>query len=187
MFKSVARAVSGLVTAAVGPLSGLGALLLSGMARFIANVGDVGLTYALAQNTDRPEDYAHYIHECKLGVLLAMVDLGADLPSANAKLRILLKQSTLGGRTVAPILNAPIDYDVPIKLKQTSESETFVSTPFWLIDLRQRMGKILRRPGAKAPNSKVTSRQPPPAVMPRRKAVPTFCAVSAGRHRPSAC
>ncbi len=51
-------------------------------------------TYALAANTDRPEDYAHYIHECKLGVLLAMVDLGADLPSANAKLRILLKQST---------------------------------------------------------------------------------------------
>jgi hypothetical protein len=141
MFKSVARAVSGLVTAAVGPLSGLGALLLSGMARFIANVGDFGLTYALAQNTDRPEDYAHYIHECKLGVLLAMVDLGADLPSANAKLRILLKQSTLGGRTVAPILNAPLDYDAPIKLKQTSESETFVSTPFWLIDLRQRMEK----------------------------------------------
>jgi len=186
MFKSVARAVSGLVTAAVGPLSGLGALLLSGMARFIANVGDVGLTYALAQNTDRPEDYAHYIHECKLGVLLAMVDLGADLPSANAKLRILLKQSTLGGRTVAPILNAPIDYDAPIKLKQTSESETFVSTPFWLIDLRQRMEKPSTT-GAKAPNSKVTSRQPPPVGMPRRKAVPTFYAANAGRHRPSAC
>ncbi|WP_395607344.1 hypothetical protein [Pseudomonas sp. B22129] len=139
MFKSATRAVAALVVAAVGPVSAVGGLLLSGAARFLANIADVGLNYALAQEADRPEDFAAYAHECKLGVLFAMVDLGADISNANAKLRVLLKQSTLAGKAIVPVLTAPRSYDVPIKLERVSESDAFLPVSFWLADLRRRL------------------------------------------------
>lgn len=139
MYKSVARAVAGLVTAALGPLSGLGSLLFSGLARFIANVADIGLTYALAQQADRPADYNAYIRECKLGVLLTMVDLSADRVTSDARLRVLLKQSTLATRASTPGFLAPNYDDSPIKLEQTGQSALFLATETWMEGVRERM------------------------------------------------
>lgn len=80
LFKAAVRAVSGLVIAAVGPLSGVSALLLAGGARLMANIGDASTSYMLAQDADRPYDYADYAQECKLGVLLGLIDLGRISP-----------------------------------------------------------------------------------------------------------
>lgn len=141
LFKSALRAVSTLVIVAVSPVSGLGALLAAGAARMVANIGDVGLTYALAQETDRPERYAAYAAECKLGVLLGLVDLSADILGASQQLRVLLKQSSQAGRLLAPLIIRSTGSAMPIPQEQSSDSELFLATPSWLHDLRHRLEK----------------------------------------------
>lgn len=150
MFKSAARAVAGLVTAALGPVSGLGSLLVSGLARFIANVADIGLTYALAHQADRPAVINAYVRECKLGVLLGMADLKGDLVSTQSRLRVLLKHSTLATRALAPRFLAPSDDEMPSQQGQVGQSALFLATPFWLDGLREHMEDAYTKAGKSA-------------------------------------
>ncbi|KTB54811.1 hypothetical protein AO066_14630 [Pseudomonas fluorescens] len=145
MYKSLVRVVSASVIASIGPTGGLGALLLSGMIRFVANISDVSFDYALAQNSDRPEEYAAYINECKLGVLLGLVDLGVDVTVASRKLRILLKQSTLAAKFAVPVLNVPQPVDTPASVALNDDSQdVFLLTPTWLAAMRERLRKTFR-------------------------------------------
>ncbi|AIG01051.1 Uncharacterised protein [Pseudomonas fluorescens] len=144
LFKTTLRAVSGLVIAAVGPLSGVGALLLAGGARLIANMGDASVSYFLGQEADRPHDYAAYVQECKLGVLLGLVDLGADIALARNKMRVVLKQSTLASKTIVPFFVRHHVTDSPIKLELESGSDLFVPSPDSVSELRDRLEKTYR-------------------------------------------
>ncbi|WP_135308203.1 hypothetical protein [Pseudomonas nabeulensis] len=145
MYRQVIRALSGLVIAAIGPLSGMGALLVSGMVRFVTNVGEVGFSYALAQSADRPEEYGTYIQECKLGVLLGVVDLGVDVSTVTRKLRVLLKQSTAAGKTVLPLLTPQAPDEIPLQLpvKQALDP-VFMPVPIGWQTLRDRLVKTFR-------------------------------------------
>lgn len=147
LFKTTIRAVAGLVIAAVGPLSGIGALLLSGGARLMANIGDASASYLLAQQADRPEEIAAYIQECKMGVLFGLIDLGSDISLARQKLRVVLKQSTQAGKAFFPFLNKPKPMDSPLKLERESESDVFMPTPYWLKGVRERLEKAYRDDG----------------------------------------
>ena len=147
LFKAAVRAVSGLVIAAVGPLSGVSALLLAGGARLMANIGDASTSYMLAQDADRPYDYADYAQECKLGVLLGLIDLGADITLVRKKLRVVLKQSTQLGKAVAPLLIKHSVTDLPIKLELETESDLFMRSPTSVSELRDRLEKLYRDSG----------------------------------------
>ncbi|CAM2735401.1 hypothetical protein SAMN04490207_1052 [Pseudomonas gessardii] len=144
LFRSALRAVAGLVIAAVGTLTGVGGLMLAGAARLLANIGDASTSYWLGQQADRPADYAAYVQECKLGVLLGLVDLGADITLVRRKLRLVLKQSTQAAKTFVPLLTRHSSADLPFKLELESESDLFMGSPEELRELRDRLEKTLR-------------------------------------------
>ncbi|QDG60674.1 hypothetical protein [Pseudomonas sp. NIBRBAC000502773] len=144
MFKVATRAVSSLVIAAVGPASGVGALLLSGGVGLIANVADASFSYQLARSMDRPEDYAAYVYECKLGVLLGVVELVADVTLARGQLRTLLKRSAQTGKLLLPALRSRERPDTPVSLEQASASTLFLPTSADLLGMRGRLEKLYR-------------------------------------------
>ncbi|WP_438868547.1 hypothetical protein [Pseudomonas sp. L1(2025)] len=144
VLKAAARSVASLVTATVGRMSGVGALLLSGGVRLIGNVADASFSYQWAKNMDRPEDYAAYVHECKLGVLLSVVELHTDMSLAKSQLRTLLKQSVQAGRALLPVAVPRPQIAMPVTLEQAGASMLFLPTSTDLLGVRERLEKLYR-------------------------------------------